>query len=451
MQPQQQQQPQKRANNRKSLSTADGEKNPQVMEIEVHSGKIRDVMKWSLEDLARILMYYKERIDVEEAYQKGLDKVTKQVDPQPQERNFTEFDVLTTTARDAWTQLQMSTAKLAEQRKETIALLRHSYDTLTAMKERHEKIRKQVKKSMQESNDAYIEQRWQVVPKLRRTYELKCRELEAAKDAYDKAHPAVKDAHDKTHPAAAAPSPFPQPHPSTSGESQSSHSSHSSSHHAQHSSVDEKNLPPLPSSTMPNPASPMVPSAQFEVLSPDGTKEKRIDRFINKVATSFGTVDPVKQNVKNAKTKKEIADADAEYRKAIQQLEILRIKQMMTMERAGQTLDTVLTEKATQTKAALEAYVTTEKKSALATKDIMENMATYVDCIKPDIDVEQWRVEFKKEAFQKPNPVNYVNFYAGESKDDLRRHAVRLFADPSAHGPTYCRTVHCRRAGPRRS
>ncbi|RUS14635.1 hypothetical protein BC937DRAFT_93523 [Endogone sp. FLAS-F59071] len=374
-----------------------------IAEIEATSAKIRDVMKWSLDDLGRILTYYKERIDVEESYQKGLERVAAKQADQP--TDSIDFDIHT-TARDAWIHLQMSTAKLAEQRKELITTLKGSYDSLFAMKERHEKVRKQVKKSMQEINDAYIDTRSQVVPKLRRSYELKCRELESNHAAFDKTI-----------------SPPPQPPPNAGPGSHTSH----------RTSLEEKPGTVLASS----------PDDNGEHI-----REKRIDRFMNKVAITFANADPAKLSVKNAKVKKEIADAggslctrvtskcttfpseahnpiissprypsDNDYRKSIQQLEILRIKLSFITDRAFQTLDTVLNEKTINTKLAFEIYVKAEQKGLLATTNIMESMSMYIDCIKPDIDIEQWKVEFKKEGFQKPTPVNYFNFYVGESKD----------------------------------
>ncbi|OZJ02709.1 hypothetical protein BZG36_03854 [Bifiguratus adelaidae] len=408
---------QQRRSHRASVSS---EAEEDLLRMDAQAEYIKQAMKWTIDDLSNTINYFRERMEIEDSYQKALDRLAAKqplpgiIDgtlgssqPVPQGSNplppaeYHQFTKLETTNRAAWQQLVEYTRNLSWMRSDLIGNLKVEQEILTQFKTSLEETRRTVKTQLKDNNDAYRDMRLQVLPKLQRQYELKCRELDAALTNLNQVtgHANSQSA-SLTNLSASS--------PATTSSEHSADTRFSQEFQRGSESLSPQMPPPKPT-------------------QPD----KRIDKFMSKVVSmssqlsqsaaaaggGVGVNDAQKQNVRVAKIKKEVAEADSDYRKAIQKLEDLRLIQASVMETGLQMMDSSMTEKSGRTKKSHENWIRSEMQLIGLQQQSTEAMSAWVDVMAPTADTDVFKERFRRARSHRLAPIYYRNYFSGDCKD----------------------------------
>ncbi|KAF9439318.1 hypothetical protein BGZ76_003848 [Entomortierella beljakovae] len=293
------------------------------------------------DDTARFLSYFKSRLEIEETYCRSLEKLaasskggSKNSSSNSNNNNSSgtgnqgyngngggvEPEDIPTTLRMAYDALVDTTGQLRSRRRTFIELLRNLTGALGSMKENHEKQRKGHKETVKPVFQIYAETRLSTVPKYKRAYEQRCREVEQAI-----------------------------------------------------SNEDNEHLPVL---------------------------EK-----LKNMTSSSGAAGRL------VKSKRDMEDADSEYKTAVHSLEIYRQKREQYYETSYQAMQNMIKERGTSCASCLMAYVNGERDNMASFKDDIDRLSDVVECIKPLGDMDQICMTFVKDINSHPKTVNYVNYY----------------------------------------
>ncbi|KAG0293937.1 hypothetical protein BGZ98_001970, partial [Dissophora globulifera] len=131
---------------------------------------------------------------------------------------------------------------------------------------------------------------------------------------------------------------------------------------------------------------------------------------------------PVRERLKNltsstgaagrlVKCKRDMEDADNEYKTAVQTLEVYRMQRERYFDGSFQTMQNMVKERGAKCRQCLEAYVVGERDLISGAKEGIDHLSVAVDCIKPAGDMEQISLSFTKDINSHPKPVLYENYY----------------------------------------
>ncbi|KAK0438023.1 hypothetical protein EV421DRAFT_1738650 [Armillaria borealis] len=269
-------------------------------------------------------------------------------------------------SRTAWAEIRDNVEREAQARQAFLSTLTVDVlNPLTAVKETQERTRKRIKEDLKESGSAYNEYAEVTLPKLKTKYIKKFVEVEESKKA------------------ALSPPTSPQSPPSDA-------------HH-------------ITTSMKPN----HLGTARPTVTSPQPLRS--IDRrpSSNKsgsVKDSLGG----KENhaLRVVRTKRELEEADKEYRKGVHWLETLRLRRTKTLESGYNSLSTFVEESSAAVKKALEKATTTTQ------TQLSTHARSAVDRISPEKDVARVTAYIPRSlASAIPEPVLYQHGLVGECKD----------------------------------
>ncbi|KAG0268285.1 hypothetical protein DFQ27_007136 [Actinomortierella ambigua] len=180
------------------------------------------------EDLARYLTYFKARLEVEETYIRGLEKLV--VPPKNFKvtgnnggssgggggtssnnsingghegssssstggpgGNSNDTEEIPTTLHMALDSLLASTVRAASSRRQFSDMLRNISGALSNLKDNHERMRKKQKDDVKPIFQLYAEIRLSTLPKAKRTYEQKCREVEQVFSMDESDHSSMRE------------------------------------------------------------------------------------------------------------------------------------------------------------------------------------------------------------------------------------------------------------------
>ncbi|CEG69519.1 hypothetical protein RMATCC62417_05580 [Rhizopus microsporus] len=392
----------------KSLNT---DKEEEVASIEAQFEYVNKLLKWSILDLEKFINTLRARISAEEVYVLALAKIIK--------NNTNAITTTTTTTMnssnnnnsnnnnnappmsssffgDYTTLYQLSTShyessieKKIEIRKEFINCLKYQTEILVKLKDHHEQRRKRVKTVLNEKNANYLNYRTRDIVKLHKNYFNKCSEYVSLQQQV------LISSHDEK------------------------------------SSSNEQLLPPSVARVSSD--EPLVlgrvssesarTTATESLSSSPHNKKNGMSGFItqmrSQLANAAAAGDPSRLTARLAKLKKEVHDADQEYRQGIRTLESLRRFQVETAAHAIRHVEAVLLDKSDAIRAAI-LTISKQEQEALAnesslTKDTL-NMLDQMDGKK---DLERFMIEYEKLGFVKPKPVCYENYYYGQCKELL--------------------------------
>ncbi|ORX95159.1 RhoGAP-domain-containing protein [Basidiobolus meristosporus CBS 931.73] len=124
-----------------------------------------------------------------------------------------------------------------------------------------------------------------------------------------------------------------------------------------------------------------------------------------------------KNLAKYAKAKKEMDDADEDYRQGIQELERVRQKHAFHTKSAFEESRVMEIERIEQTKEIFQKFGIAEQEMCDRTNAILEQIFPYVECIKPDVDIKLFSASRQSHDYALPPPVYYHNYYVGVTKD----------------------------------
>ncbi|KAF9417663.1 hypothetical protein BGZ94_009908 [Podila epigama] len=131
---------------------------------------------------------------------------------------------------------------------------------------------------------------------------------------------------------------------------------------------------------------------------------------------------PVRERLKNlanssgaagrlAKCRRDMEDADNDYKTAVHSLEAFRQQREKSFDTAYKEMQRMIKERGSKCRQCLEAFVVGERDlNARAATDI-DNFSVAVDCIKPTGDMDQLCMYFTKDLYSHPKPVYYENYY----------------------------------------
>ncbi|KAF7725431.1 hypothetical protein EC973_009605 [Apophysomyces ossiformis] len=407
-------------NRGRSLSQLQDE---EVASIEAHFDYVKRVLKWSISDLDRFINLLKARIAAEETYILSLQKITKQspgheIDPTHY------FNGVETSFYKATFQYEASINKIISVRVDLIKSLRKEVETLAG--DLQEQRRKRVKSVLDEVNTDYTSFRTRDIVKLQKAYSHKCNELQnaqilaqqqqqqlAAQMAAGHGHESeFKDA-DHLHVSSRMSSDEPRPRLSNESGRDTDASSISSLNNNPTEAIHKKGM------------------------GMEGFMAKVRTQIVNAAAAASANsipVDASKQNLKFAKLKKDISDADLEYRDGIRILERLRKFQIDSANGAMKQIETVLSDKTEATKAVLQSILNTER--ATISKELMlaDNSLREAIAIDSASDLRLFMTDFQKRRFVAPTPIYYENFYYGMCKEILFGSSLEAYA--KEHGRT---------------
>ncbi|KAF9966798.1 hypothetical protein BGZ70_001212 [Mortierella alpina] len=298
------------------------------------------------DDTSRYLAYFKARLEAEEAYYRSLEKLalstkgTKTSGLSNNNGNYSNSsgntgvsgggaqgqgnpsdpEEIPTTLHMAFDALVETTHQAVLRRRPYLKLLKTLTGALTTLKENHEKQRKAQKEIARPVFQLYAETRLSTVPKLKRAYEQRCRDVE-------------------------------------------------------------------------------------QVLANEDSEHLPVREKLKNLANTSGAAGRL------AKSKRDMEDADSEYKTAVQSLETFRIQRERCFDVSFQTMQGMIKERGTTCRQCLEAFVVGERDLLARTKEDMDRFSVVVDCIKPSGDMDQLSLMFTKDIHSHPKPVLYENYY----------------------------------------
>ncbi|KAF9152977.1 hypothetical protein BG015_004338 [Linnemannia schmuckeri] len=298
------------------------------------------------DDTARYLAYFKARIEIEDTYSRGLEKLasltvntrgskstnnTTNTRDGPQgaggnnggqgnNSTFAEPDEIPTTLHKAYEALMDTTLQACRRRQPFIRLLKNLSGALAGLKEAHEKQRKTQKENTKPVFQLYAEQRLVTVPKAKRNYEQRCRDVE-------------------------------------------------------------------------------------QVLAIEDVEHLPVRERLKNLASTSGAAGRL------AKSKRDMEDADGEYKTAVQTLEVFRMQREMRFDTAYKTMQGMIEERGAKCRQCLEAYVNGEREQIAKASEEIDRFSVVINCIKPVGDMEQLSMSFSKDINSHPKTVVYESYY----------------------------------------
>ncbi|KAG0342186.1 hypothetical protein BG004_005723 [Podila humilis] len=322
-----------------ALMTQSKESRDQAQAWDISLNRIFQTMQG--EDTAKYLNYFKARLEIEETYTRALEKlalpgkVSKNNSSTANNNSggsggpavggnsgggVTDPEDIPTTLQLAFDALLETTQQAFLRRRPFTTLIRNLIGALTGLKESQEKQRKIQKETARPVFQLYAETRLSTVPKLKRSYEQKCREVE-------------------------------------------------------------------------------------QVLSMEDSEHLPVRERLKNLANSSGAAGRL------VKCRKDMEDADAEYKTAVQSLETYRLHREKCFDTAYKVMQSIVKERSTKCRQCLEAFVVGERDMNTRAASDVDRFSVVVDCIKPAGDMDQLCMSFTKDVNSHPKPVMYENYY----------------------------------------
>ncbi|KAG0173817.1 hypothetical protein DFQ30_006941 [Apophysomyces sp. BC1015] len=355
------------------------------MSIEAHLEYVNKLFKWTVHDLDRFISFLKARLAAEEVYVQSLRKVGKTtLSPEPEPQAY--FGRGESTFQQAVSEYEASIEKTVAVRSEVIQSMRTQIDLLIKVRDSHEQRRKKVKLVLSQKNADYILFRTRDIVKRQRAYITKCHELSYAQQQQYEGDTTRRQSSEESRPRA-------------SGDSGRETDSSSMS-----SSYDPKRG--------------MV-----------GFMAQMRTQLANATIT-----DPSRHTARFVKLKKEITDADDDYRKGILTLEVLRRRQVDTARHAIRHVEAVLLNKTESTKSVLSTVLAVEQAALLEESAMMKSAIIMAADMDGNKDAEDFKKEYQKTNFMSPSQIYYENIPNGRYKDVLFGVSLNEYAEE--HGRT---------------
>ncbi|KAI8974501.1 Rho GTPase activation protein [Pilobolus umbonatus] len=337
------------------------------------------VVKLSISELENVIKSLKSRLGTEEIYLLGLSRVTRTYVPTMESAVQPDMSKNALSLQLAMTEYDASLLRFVELRRKYVELLKTQVHNLSELKERHDNKKKLFKSMFTIHNTAYIDCA-KTIPKLYTRYLNKCTE-------YKNQAQAMQDEYNAPEQASAM----------TRGVSAESRlSSESTTDTETINSVLNQDIP---------------------------THRKAITGFISQMRSQMTNApvlgDAIKQNMRIARLKKEIAEADFEYRQGILRLERLRKAQVQNMEDVKKAVEVLLMEKSDLIKQAIVTLTNEEQEMFLREIHNIQTGIGVMQKVDSHHVVEQFQSDYKRLEFAPPKAVYYHNFHTGVCKDIL--------------------------------
>ncbi|KAF5384703.1 hypothetical protein D9757_006266 [Collybiopsis confluens] len=273
---------------------------------------------------------------------------------------------------------------------------------LTSLKETQERTRKRIKEDLKESTSAYNDYAEVSLPKLKSRYSKKFAEVEESKRA-----------------AAAIPPTSPiMPTSDYQGLSKSPSSSRPTVTAPQPlRALDRRPSGSAPSGRNRSPSS----NTAFSDLAQQGKKQlNTLMGFLDKSATVKDSLGGGRENtaLRTVRAKRELDEADKDYRKAVYWLETLRLRRTKILESGYNSLSMFVEECSGAVKIALERYTDNMTATTTTQTQLSTHARSAVNKISPEKDKNRFMTHVPRSlASAIPDPILYQHGQVGECND----------------------------------
>lgn len=376
----------------RSSRSINPEREEEIASIEAQYEFVNKVLKWNILDLEKFISTLKARIIAEEVYTTALGKITKNNNTIPNNNSNTSLTTITTQHSSTTTttvtnntnyfgdfslfetatgHYELSVERKIQARKEFIHCLRQQTELLLKIKDNHEQRRKTVKSVLHEKNTNYLNYRTKDIIKLHKVYFNKCAEY-------------------------------------LSLQQQVLISSH-----------DERSNIPETDERLSSDSSRTLESLSTSPHNKKNGMSGLITQMRSQLANAAAAGDPSKLTARLAKLKKEVYDADQEYRQGIRTLESLRNIQIDTSSHAIRHVEALLLGKTDAVRTVMIALSKQEQETLASECESVKTTLDEFEHMDSKQDLDRFLTEYEKLGFVKPRAVCYENYYYGNCKDLL--------------------------------
>ncbi|KAG1456402.1 hypothetical protein G6F56_006839 [Rhizopus delemar] len=326
--------------------------------------------KFNIHDLETLINLLRTRLLAEELYIGALTKVKKVTSIYESEKTSTQDSHL--TFQQAVKVYEASVYDLIENRQNVRDTLKKEIEKLVQEKEHEEMTRKTHKAKLSEANLNYMNFRNRDIVKLQKSYTHRCEELKNAQNIYQQQQ--CVHANEETN----------------DGNKSSRNSSDTTRLSGDYNSPREIDGEQHNKKGMAGLFSQMRTMAVGNHVSP---------------------VDQNKQISKFAKMKKDITDADIEYRDGVLILETLRKKQRKAVEETNWQVKNTIKRKAESVKSSLLSIVLTEMECLRVETEKTTASLTAAMKVDSSKDIQIYSIQYQANGYTPPAPIRYESFY----------------------------------------
>ncbi|KAI8080000.1 uncharacterized protein BX664DRAFT_342035 [Halteromyces radiatus] len=384
--------------------------------VHAQSATIDTIMKGASDDTARLILYLQQRIELEEGYQNSLAKIVHHLEENETTNPLYQSAVNTHIQKNITDYINMGHA-LRPSRHQFIQTMKIQLQTLVKLKEQHDRSRRSHRKNMHQVNSLYLATRLDELPTARDTYLSKWEEIERHQSPIPYS-PSPFTPTTPTQTNNNVVSPRTQFFPKSIALSKSSTisnnnhdetSSSSSSSSTGHRLSGDDDVSSLPINQA-------VAQTKLDSSPPPPSPQKRIHQFMKSFQINH-VPDPAKQNLRLAKLKVEMNEADLTYRRIIRKLDNLTKKQQAANDYAIKALQTQLLEKSNVVKQAMNEILMVELNHAQYGSETIQAMQQSITSFQPQLDQHVFDHLLSKDKYPMPSPIYYINHHVGECKD----------------------------------
>ncbi|KAG1122226.1 hypothetical protein G6F42_011678 [Rhizopus arrhizus] len=382
-----------------------------LLSIEKHFDFVNTTFKYSISDLDYIIQMLKARLVAEESYLNSLYKVKRLASSNDGIRPSL-YHESQLTFQNAVKLYEGSINDIIESRQRFKDTIKLEIDVLIKQKEIEEQNRKTHKAKLYDANNNYTVFRNRDIVKLQRTYVHKCDDLKSAQHTWQ--------------------------------QQQLQQQQQMAQQQQQQQQAQQQGQQPIESNEFYAPSRNSIESPNPSRLSGDyGNRDidgasiasynnadqhnkKGMAGLISQMRTRavgnayLTPLDQNKQITKFAKMKKDITDADNEYREGILVLETLRKKQTKATEEVNRQLKSTIKRKTDTVKTSLVNILHSELDSLQIEMNISRTSFDAAACIDSFKDIQIFNAHYQSQGYCHPTPVRYENYYLeGKCKEVL--------------------------------
>ncbi|KAJ3760577.1 hypothetical protein EV360DRAFT_93483 [Lentinula raphanica] len=344
------------------------------------------------------LSFFNERKRIEETYVDSLLKLYRKIKSID---SFLDDRSDMSTARIAWAEVRENVEREAQARQAFLhTLISDIINPLTSLKDTQERTRKRIKEDLKESTSAYNEYAEVTLPKLKTRYTKKFAEVEESKRiaANPPTSPTLPTpdyqalkSPGPTRPTVTAPQPL--------------------------RALDRRPSGSAPGARNRSPSS----NTAFSDLAQQGKKQlNSLMGFLDKSGSVKESLGGRENNnaLRTVRAKRELEEADKEYRKAVYWLETLRLRRTKRLESGYNSLSMFVEECSTAVKIALERYTDNMTATTTTQTQLSAHASGLVNKISPEKDRNRFASYIPRSlASAIPDPILYQHGQVGECHD----------------------------------
>ncbi|GAN09377.1 rhoGAP-domain-containing protein [Mucor ambiguus] len=373
-----------------------------LLSIEKHFDFVNTTFKYSISDLDYIILMLKARLLAEESYLNSLYKVKRLASSNDGIRPLLHHESQL-TFQNAVKLYEGSINDTIESRQRFKDTVKLEIDVLIKQKEIEEQNRKTHKAKLYDANNNYTVFRNRDIIKLQRTYTHKCDDLTSAQHTWQQQQLQQQQAQQQA-----------QQQQTIEG---------NEFYASGRNSMDSPN----PSRLSGDYGNRDIDGASIASYNNSDQHNKKgmaglISQMRTRAAgnTYLTPLDQNKQITKFAKMKKDITDADNEYREGILVLETLRKKQIKATEEVNRQLKSTIKRKTDTVKTSLVNILHSELDSLQIEMNISRTSFDAAACIDSFKDIQIFNAHYQSQGYCHPTPVRYKNYYLeGDCKEVL--------------------------------